>query len=872
MLSALMVVSCGSDSITLPGMSSDQLQLLAVSGTLTVPLSGSLEVGFSLKDDSGAPRAGKTVTVRVASGNAGLLDKAGTLTDTVNSLNVVTAADGTGAFLVRGLALNSTGIIEVKYVDDKSNTRTQQFAYVVGTNVNSVNTIDLTATSATVATSGDRARVTVSALVKSKSTGLPLSGRTVTFTKPDGFGTLSSVTAVSGVDGKASVIFDGTNSTPGTGIVQATYTDASGNIATSSITLQVIKDYVMNLSSQTTSLSTGSDTLVTLSAFVLDSGNTAVTSSDGLKVTYSIVQGDGFLETPSAISDTGLSQVKYHPNAANILNRDIVIRATLANVDGRPLPTPVQGDITISIGGNAVTMQASQTNVLDGDVVQFNGKVVTGQGSPVPNKTVNLTADGLTGVPATVTTKADGTFQVLNVTVNTAGAATANLTASVDGLATSSLQTVSSLSVSQKNFKLEAAKSDDIQINVPQEVEVRLSDTADVTGRVVNFASTLGAIQDLAGNPITKVTLADTDPADGKFIGSAKFRVVSPYPGTALVEAFAKDADNNDLQISKRFTFISVTPTKLTIQATSPNLASSQATDLLVRAYDAKDNPVKNVRVNFNKVEDPSNGDLSSASVLTDATGLAKVVFTAGPRTTAKNAVQITALAPDFSPAVTSVTQYLTVGGEALFLSIGTGNVISNLPSAPDTTYSLPHQVMVTDSTGAPIANSDVQLSVVPLTYNKGYYVLDAITSTWGIEPTSFYACPNEDTNLNGILEASEDNGIADPATGDVIDNKDGILWPGNPVTLSAKTVRTDANGVASFDLVYAKSYANWLKVMIVATATVKGSESRAERTVTLLGMVDDFKKDKLPPGGLISPYGQKDPSTGADACSYKYY
>lgn len=877
MLSALMVVSCGSDSITLPGMSSDQLQLLAVSGTLTVPLSGSLEVGFSLKDGSGAARAGKAVTVRVVSGNAGLLDKAGTLTSTVSSLNVVTAADGTGVFLVRGLALNSTGIIEVKYIDDKSNLRTQQFAYVVGTNVNSVNSIDISSTSGTVATSGDRARVTVTALVKSKATGLPLSGRTVTFTKPDGFGTLSSMTADSGPDGKATVIFDGTNSTPGTGVIQATYTDASGNIATNSLTLQVIKDYLMNLSSQTTSLSTGSDTLVTLSAFVLDSGNTAVTSDAGLKVTYSIVRGDGFLETPEPINNTGLSTVKYHPNAANIQNRDIIIRATLANVDGRPLPTPVQSDITISIGGNALSMSSSQINVLDGDAVDFTGKLLTGQGGPIIGKSVSLTATGLQRVPATVTTQSDGSFHITNVLVAPTTGTTASLKASISdpGLDKLPLESTVSLNVSLKNFRMEAASVDDIPIGTSQTVTVKMRDTTDVSGRVVYLASTLGTITDMAGTVIPSVTL--TDPTTGdSFEGTATFKLVSAFPGTALVEAEAKDSDNKLVQISKQISFISTVPAKMTMQAVTPNLAPGQATDVIVRAFDAKDNPVKNVRIQ-SSVDNPSGGRLLTGILRTDASGQAVVSFLAGPESTATGAVILKASTPDFT-AVTPVSQALTVGGKALFVSIGTGNVITNLSSASETTYKLPHQVMVTDATGAPIINSDVVLSVSSASYLKGYFAKVAGSSFW--EQFVDIECTNEDANGNGTLDAAENDGVqvmgvdanGKPVVINVMDNNDGILWPGSPVTTSAKTIRTDSNGVASFDLVYAKSYAKWVRVTITAATTVAGSETRAFRTFVLPGATDDFRNDKDPPGGVVSPYGRTSVVQPGDGCSYVYY
>lgn len=868
MLSALMVVSCGNDSITLPGFSTDQLQLLTSSGVAqTVPLDGSLDVKFSIKDSTGAPLGGKSATVSVLSGKAGLLDVAGTLTSAVSSLSVTTAADGTGTFLVRGLELNSTGIIEVRYVDEKSNARVQTFTYVVGANANSVNTLDLTTASGVVSTSGSNSETTITALLKKKSTGELLAGRTVTFTKTNGFGQLSATTAVSGADGKATVIFSGNNANPGSGIVEASYTDSRGNVSSSSISLQIIKTYSMSLTSQTSTVPTGSNTAVTLSAFVLDSGGTAIKgSTSGLKVTFSNLstvggKPDGVLDQPSDISDTGLATVKYYPDGNNIVERQVTLRAALS---GASLPSPIQQDVVLTIGGNAISLLSNQNNVLDGDVVQFNGKLVTGQGNPISGKTINLTPSGLTGVPATATTDTKGEFQISNVTVNTGGASVATLKSSVSGLASTPIEATSTLSVSQKNFRLESTLSDNIPIGTPQPVTVRMRDTSDVNGRVINLASTLGAVQDLAGNPIHAVTLVDATPGDTVFEGTATFQLVAGYPGTALLEAETTDSDSNLVKISKRITFISVTPSKLTIQAVSPNLSALQATNVTVRAFDTKDNPVKNVVISFN-ANDPSHGDLSAASLRTDANGQATIVFTAGSVTTAKDAVSVTATAPDF-PAVAPMTQYMTVGGKALFLSIGTGNVIGTLPSAPTTTYSLPHQVVVTDANGAPIANSDVLLSIIPISYMKGRYV--AGPTTWGAVVDG--ECLNEDANLNGILEPIENDGVG--GVGNVMDNADGKLWPGNPVTLSAKTIRTDINGVASFDVIYAKSYSNWLRVKIVATTTVEGSETRADRSMILPGLTDDFKVTTLPPGGTISTYGTSNPASAADMCSYVYY
>ncbi|HNG47245.1 MAG TPA: hypothetical protein PK944_06065, partial [Agitococcus sp.] len=91
----------------------------------------------------------------------------------------------------------------------------------------------------------------------------------------------------------------------------------------------------------------------------------------------------------------------------------------------------------------------------------------------------------------------------------------------------------------------------------------------------------------------------------------------------------------------------------------------------------------------------------------------------------------------------------------------------------------------------------------------------------------------------------------------DVEDNKDGKLWPGNPVTLSTSTLTTGADGIAYFNVLYGQSYANWLKVKLTAKAQVQGTESKTDRVFRIPANSADMGDEKVsPPGGIDSVYG----------------
>jgi hypothetical protein len=246
------------------------------------------------------------------------------------------------------------------------------------------------------------------------------------------------------------------------------------------------------------------------------------------------------------------------------------------------------------------------------------------------------------------------------------------------------------------------------------------------------------------------------------------------------------------------------------------------------------------------------------------------VTFTAGPDVTGTDKIEVSSKVLDKYTNFTGErtrSLNLTVGGKAVFVSIATGNEIEEITS---TTYAVPYQVTVTDSTGAAVANTEVNISVWPVNYYKGYYLFSDDKKLWIAQYTA--QCSNEDANQNGTLDAWENNkqgnalSYLDYPAGeevDVEDNGDGKLWPGNPVTLSTSTLKTGANGMAEFKVLYGQSYANWLRVRLTARAQVSGTESKTDTVFNLSASSADMTNDKVsPPGGTVSTFGS------ANVCS----
>jgi hypothetical protein len=247
-------------------------------------------------------------------------------------------------------------------------------------------------------------------------------------------------------------------------------------------------------------------------------------------------------------------------------------------------------------------------------------------------------------------------------------------------------------------------------------------------------------------------------------------------------------------------------------------------------------------------------------------------VYTASSTQSASNGVQISATVQGTS--VPAATVDLTVGGQTVFLSLGTGSTIGE--NAAKTQFQLPYVVQALDSGGNPVANALVTLTIHSLApvnpvinnvqyaptppnylaespayaaFWKGTYVLG--TSEWIWTPVSGGAdgCLNEDENGTGVYEASEDL------------NQNGRLDPGDVAAVSPGSVTTDSTGSASLLVSYPESYANWVQVNLTATATVSGTQTSVSRVFQLPILSTYLTTITSTPPGYVSPFGSLSPS-----------
>jgi hypothetical protein len=111
--------------------------------------------------------------------------------------------------------------------------------------------------------------------------------------------------------------------------------------------------------------------------------------------------------------------------------------------------------------------------------------------------------------------------------------------------------------------------------------------------------------------------------------------------------------------------------------------------------------------------------------------------------------------------------------------------------------------------------------------------------------------CYNEDVDGSGILQNSQEdvngNNKLDPR--DVATIKPDVNNP---------SLTTDANGNATFQVVYPENAAGWIQVLLTGTATVSGTEyaTTSQFYLPMLATYINSTTNGTPPG-YISPWGQ---------------
>jgi hypothetical protein len=320
---------------------------------------------------------------------------------------------------------------------------------------------------------------------------------------------------------------------------------------------------------------------------------------------------------------------------------------------------------------------------------------------------------------------------------------------------------------------------------------------------------------------------------------TALVTISSNQAGSAVINANVAGGPSSQVKIE----FFATTPNSLVLQAfpttLGVNASGSTAQQSIITAIvlDVNGNLVKNQTVSFS-LTDITGGSIFPASAVTDSFGQASTVYTSGAVPSAQNGVIITAAVGAAPPKQVR----LTVAQQALFVTLGTGNVVQT-PS--NIQFALPYSVLVTDANSNPVANATVELTVLPTRYRKGIYAQNGPPCTAWVQMGSS-TCASEDVNHNGVLDLS-------PVDEDT--NHNGELDPENAASVPGSII-TDAAGFAFFNVVYAREFAGWIEVDLRARATVTGSEGLSHAVFFLPGLASDYTNCSVPPPGVVSPYG----------------
>jgi len=659
------------------------------------------------------------------------------------------------------------------------------------------------------------------------STDRPVVGVSVTFSLSvsNSGASISPATRVTDTNGQARVTYTA-GAITGEDTIQAqlgTVTSATATTASITATKSVsvsadsvaATDIKLLVSSPQIN-SDGSET-VTLTALVRDFNNNLLSDVD---VTFGTTPGSSAaIQVTRGTTDTTGTAEALLTTGGDFSNRVIELVATAGSLTGRN-DVEVSGT-TIAISGvNSLVLGGSTTLSI---LLQDSG------GNGIANRVVAITSNqGNTLSASTATTDANGQS---TVQVTADSLINDTITASALGASGTTILVVNSADFSFIMPNPTApADQREIALGTSQTVTIRWLDAGiPQVGETINFFATRGTLT---------ATSAVTDAS-----GEASVEISSTTAGPSVITAEANMDDGPSSQVAVEF--VATNPTSLILQATPTTLGvnpvgtTNQQSTITAVVRDAANNLVKNQRVSFT-LTDSTGGSIFPAAATTDSFGRASTVYTAGATPSAQNGVIINAVVA----GTISDEIRLTVAQQALFIKLGTGNLIQPVS---DTQYAKPYSVLVTDANSNPVAGARVELNVDPTRYQKGSYVPiidenDACTG-WGKRPT--VVCLNEDQNSNGILDLNLNEDF----------NSNGILDPGNIATVPT-TVTTDATGFAFFDVAYAREF-TWVEVQLKARATVAGSEASSTATFFLPGVVSDFDDCDISPPGQESPYGQ---------------
>jgi hypothetical protein len=657
-----------------------------------------------------------------------------------------------------------------------------------GTGGATVAAVTVSSSVASIAADGSDS-ATITAVAKDSNNNF-VQGATVTFTSTSGG--LAITQATTDVNGQAKATLTSAGTAAGTAI---TVTATTGGVSGTATVNVVNTQQTITLVTSLPQIPSDSSKAATITALVRGSSNQFLSG-----VTVSFQASSGGLTVTQAVTDVNGAATATLNAANDPTNRRITVTAT-AGTSTATVP--------VDVTGTKLTIAGPQNLVQGGQPGTYTVSLTDSGNVGIAGKTIAVTSaagNAITSSPVTTDSTGTGTLQLA---ATTAGNDT--LTASALGLTATQ-----SVSISNQSFVITTPVAD-AKINLGAVQPVTLVWTVGgvaQAGQTITFATTRGTLS--AGTAVT----------DGS--GTATVNVSSTTAGPAVISA---SGTNVSTQVT--VDFLATTPASVAVQASPSTIPTEGQSTIFAIVRDAQNNLVEGKTVNF-QLTDNTGGSLSVASGVTDSQGKAQTVYTASTTPSASNGVSIAATVS--GTAVTGSTT-LTVGGQTVFLSLGTGNTI-NKPNAAQ--YDIDYAIQAIDSAGNGLDGKQIALTVESLKYVKGSRAWNG--AVWATPTTPL--CNSEDVNFNGILDTGEDF------------NGNLKLDPGNVASVSPANINTSGGGSALVKVIYPKDHAYWVQVRLTATTTVAGTQSSTSADFWLPGAADDFNTQNIAPPGPDSPYG----------------
>lgn len=521
----------------------------------------------------------------------------------------------------------------------------------------------------------------------------------------------------------------------------------------------------------------------------------------------------------------------------NATNRTITVNASASGV--------ATDSNLVSVIGTSIDVAGVSATVL-GETVTLTASLTDSEGVGIANVLLDVSSDNDNPLMlASNVTDNNGTLEI-----QVLGEIGGPDNIRVEGLGASA---VHPLLVNTASFAFTNLAGREIPLN--SDAQIRLEwrdegrDPPEQVGREVTFSTTRGRFveSDARGlfveggtSSVTLMTVPGISSSGGgrqaMAVGVATATLRADNAGPAVVSASSTDGNVISTQIDQEF--VATVPTSIVAQANPSQVGSGgEQSTITVTVRDVKNNPVKNTTVSFD-LNDVTGGTISTGIDVTDSLGNAQTLYTSSAASSGADAVIVTAAVAD-NPLVQTTVE-LTVARDELFIQLGTGN---DVILVDETRYALPYSALVTDVESNGVEGATVDVEAIPSFYYKGYYVKDG--PTWILIYTS-PPCPNEDINRNGILDPGEDTAG--------LGNGNGRLEPGNVISVDSPQT-TNADGFATFQMPYAKQFANWVEVRLEARGAVAGSEALSDEFFTLPVAGADVMNEFAPPGA-ISPFG----------------